>query len=464
LRSRGLQILRSRQTGIIARGTAHKRHGEIKRTPTVRFSLRLHICPALRAAFPLTLSPFPDSLPGVSRLEEHYKQVWTEFTTWAGRAVFHLGPATGLSASFFEGDSSFGHLRVAFLFGLAAMAALIWSNFDRERRHDPFLADLLRLGLRYYLAGMMMGYGLAKFGHRQFPSSAQLPEYMVERYGDSSPMRLLWAFMGYSPGYKAFTGIVEILSGTLLLFRRTATLGALVGMAAMANVAMLDICYDVGLKLFTCHLLIFMVVLAWPDRGRLFSLLVLNRATEPAAVTPVPSARWVRIARFALKAAVIGGFIYQAVAWDQPVMALFRPAKAPTAAAVEGVFDVQAFVRNEVPIPAWADPKRWQVVTFTPLFQTIGVHLTNGDKFFFHGVIDAAEGTLTLAQSGPTFKSATVAMNVPIVLKYIRSSPDELTLDGIVDGAHLTLRLHRSDLLLLSRGFHWIDDGGPGNR
>jgi uncharacterized membrane protein YphA (DoxX/SURF4 family) len=415
--------------------------------------------------FPLTLSPLPDDLPGVSGLEEHYKQLWTEFTTWAGRALFHLGPVSGFTAGFFEGDSSLGHLRVALLLVLAAMAALLWSNFDRERRHDPFLSALLRLGLRYYLAGMMMDYGLAKFGHRQFPSSAELPEYMVERYGDSSPMRLLWAFMGYSPGYKLFTGIVETLSGTLLLFRRTTTLGALVGIAAMANVAMLDISYDVGLKLFTCHLLIFMAVLAWPDRGRLFRLLVLNRATEPGAVAPVPSARWARTAGFALKVLVIGGFIYKAVAWDQPVGALFRPATAPTGSAVEGVFDVQTFVRDGVPIPAWTDPKRWQVMTFTTLwFQTIGVHLPNGDKFFFHGMIDAAEGTLTLSQTGPTFKSANITMRNPIVFKYVRPSPDDLTLDGIVDGAHLALRLHRSDLLLLNRGFHWIDDGGPGNR
>jgi uncharacterized membrane protein YphA (DoxX/SURF4 family) len=415
--------------------------------------------------FPLTLSPFPGSLPGVSRLEEHYKQLWTEFTSWAGRAVFHLAPATGLSASFFEGDSSFGHLRIAFLFGLAAIAALIWSNFDRQRRHEPFLADLLRLGLRYYLAGMMMGYGLAKFGHRQFPSSSELPEYMVERYGDSSPMRLLWTFMGYSPAYKAFTGIVETLTGALLLFRRTTTLGALVGLAAMANVAMLDICYDVGLKLFTCHLLAFLVVLAWPDRGRLLNVLVFNRPAEPAAATPVWSAAWARISGFALKAAVIGGFLYQGIAWDRPVGSFFRPVKT-TAASPElaGSFEVETFARNGGTIPAWSDPRRWQVLTFTPLFQTIGIHLANGDKFFLHGVIDAPAGILSVTKIGTTFKSADTPTPQPIVLKYAHPAPDELQLDGVVDGARLVLTLHRSNLLLLNRGFHWIDDDGPGNR
>ncbi len=432
-----------------------------------RFGFRFGFAYVLLYAlpFPLTLSPFPNSLPGVSRLEEHYKQVWTEFTTWAGHAVFHLGPGTGLSASFFDGDSSLGHLRVALLFGLAALVALVWSNFDRERRHDPFLADLLRLGLRYYLAGMMMGYGLAKFGHRQFPSSVELPEYMVERYGDSSPMRLLWAFMGYSPGYKAFTGIVEVLSGALLLFRRTTTLGALVGIAAMANVAMLDISYDVGLKLFTCHLLVFMVVLAWQDRSRLLNVFVFNRPTEPVAMAPTSPAAWVRISGFALKAAVIGGFLYQAVAWDRPLGSFFSPAEAALAPVeLGGSFEVETFSRNGVTIPAWTDPRRWQVLTFTPLFQTIGVHLANGDKFFLHGSIDAPAGILTVTKIGTTFKAADTPTQQLIVLKYVHPAPDELRLDGIVDGARLVLTLHRSNLLLLNRGFHWIDDDGPGNR
>jgi uncharacterized membrane protein YphA (DoxX/SURF4 family) len=415
--------------------------------------------------FPLSLSPFPRSLPGVAGLETGYGRIWAKLVEWVGRAFFHLSQSVASNPYFLDGDSTFAHLRIALLFALAAMIALAWSLFDRTGRHDRAAGGVLRLGLRYYLAGMMMNYGLAKFGHRQFPSSFELPEYMVERYGDSSPMRLLWAFMGYSTGYRIFTGLMETLSGSLLLFRRTTTLGSLVGIAAMANVAMLDCFYDVGLKLFTCHLLIFMVVLAWPDRHRLANVLLYNRPAAPVPVTPPWSSRWRRISGTALKAAVIGGFIYLALAWDEPVRSVLKPAGgASDAIKLEGAFDVQAFVRNEIPIPAWTDPLRWQVVTFTPLFQTIGVHLTNGDKLFYHGVIDAAEGTLTLDKTGNTFKAANTPASRPMVFKYVHPSPDELTLDGLVGGAHLIIRLHRADLLLLRRGFHWISDDGPYNR
>jgi hypothetical protein len=268
--------------------------------------------------------------------------------------------------------------------------------------------------------------------------------------------------MGYSAWYKSFTGMVEILSGALLLSRRTTTLGALVGIAAMTNVAMLDLCYDVGAKLFSCHLLLFMVILALPDWRRLVDLLLRNRATESVLLAPPLSVRWLKVSGVMLKTAVIGGFIYAGV--DDSVRAILRPASAPSAAvSLEGVFDVRDFVQNDVPVPAWSDPKRWQTVTFTPLFGTIGIHLTNGDKFFYDGVIDAADGSLTITKVATSFKNENAAKIDPIVFKYVYRSPNELTLDGIVGDAHLVIRLHRSDLLLLSRGFHWINDG-PFNR
>jgi hypothetical protein len=163
-----------------------------------------------------------------------------------------------------------------------------------------------------------------------------------------------------------------------------------------------------------------------------------------------------------LKTTVIGGFIYMGL--GDSVRSILRPTTAPSAAiSLEGVFDVQDFIRNDIPVPAWSDPKRWQTVTFTPLFGTIGIHLANGDKFFYDGVINAADGTLTITKVGTTFKNENATKIGPVVLKYVCSSPAELTLDGIVGGAHLVMRLHRSDLLLLNRGFHWINEG-PFNR
>ncbi len=57
-------------------------------------------------------------------------------------------------------------------------------------------------------------------------------------------MGVLWWMMGSSPAYTIFSGSIETLGGALLLFRRTATLGAIVSAGAMLNVWMLNMCYD----------------------------------------------------------------------------------------------------------------------------------------------------------------------------------------------------------------------------
>jgi uncharacterized membrane protein YphA (DoxX/SURF4 family) len=121
-----------------------------------------------------------------------------------------------------------------------------------------FTRDFLRLGL----AVTMVVYGFSKVWVRQFPPLDEWTAF--QSYGDSSPMGLLWRFMGHSPTYERFTGFAEVLAGVLLATRRTATPGALVMVAVMANVVMLNFCFDVPVKLASTHLLVFALVSARP--------------------------------------------------------------------------------------------------------------------------------------------------------------------------------------------------------
>ena len=55
--------------------------------------------------------------------------------------------------------------------------------------------------------------------------------------------------------YEIFAGCAETLGGILLLTPRTTTLGALVCLADMIQVFMLNMTYDVPVKLFSFHLI-----------------------------------------------------------------------------------------------------------------------------------------------------------------------------------------------------------------
>src|SRR5206468_1346164 len=81
----------------------------------------------------------------------------------------------------------------------------------------------------------VLGYGISKVFFGQFP--LPFPGRLVQRFGDASPMGLMWTFMGASPAYVFFAGAMETIGAGLLLFRRTTTLGALVLSGVMLNVA-----------------------------------------------------------------------------------------------------------------------------------------------------------------------------------------------------------------------------------
>lgn len=100
---------------------------------------------------------------------------------------------------------------------------------------------------------------------------------LVIPYGDFSPMGVLWSFMGSALAYTVFAGLGECLGALLVLVPRTRTLGALVLVGVLANVAMLNYAYDVPVKLFSTQLLLIAVGLLLVDGRRLFALFVANR-------------------------------------------------------------------------------------------------------------------------------------------------------------------------------------------
>jgi len=101
-------------------------------------------------------------------------------------------------------------------------------------------------------------YGFSKV----FPLQMQLslPD-MVERWGDFSPMGALWSFMGASKPYTILAGSAEALAGLLFLFHRTTLLGAMISFGVMFDVAALNYCYDVPVKLYSTNLVLISVFL-----------------------------------------------------------------------------------------------------------------------------------------------------------------------------------------------------------
>jgi uncharacterized membrane protein YphA (DoxX/SURF4 family) len=345
---------------------------------------------------------------------------------------------------------------------LSLIAAAVWSLLDRRHAREVRIRELLRVVIRYTLAFVILGYGLSKVFLGQFspPSAARL----TETYGESSPMGLLWAFMGASPAYVFFSGAAETLGGLLLLFRRTTTLGALVLATALTNVVMLNLCYDVPAKINSLHYLAMAIFLLVPELGRLANLLVLHRPTQVALRPLVLPSRWMRNTRGILKYGIIAYILFSAV---KPGVERLTRDPAPW---YNGSWDITAFNRdgNDVPATA-ANPTRWKRLEVRPYAQKNYVrwHSIDGSYSDLYALsIDEKAQTMTLAPDSRIEATKPGRLTGPATITYTRLDADHLLLAGKVGSDTLSMQLQRvvaRDALLMSRGFHWISEE-PFNR
>ena len=259
---------------------------------------------------PLFLNNYP-SLGGGGFSDEGLAISWGHVFTvpglWVARHVFHLtGPMpTGNSGDNGDVAEEFGRLLLAVV--IAIVVAACWTIADRQRPRSRWVGDALRVLLRFSIALGLASYAVAKLLPLQFPSPATLT--LEQRVGDLTPMTLLWTFMGYSRPYAFFGGVMELAVVVLLCFRRTATLGALICMAVMTNVALMNYGYDVPVKLYATMIVLSAAVLMLYDAPRLIALFVINKTVPPAPLSSLPQDRIPTWLRWTIKFGLVGSVL-----------------------------------------------------------------------------------------------------------------------------------------------------------
>ncbi|ULH15674.1 hypothetical protein MF271_03265 [Deinococcus sp. KNUC1210] len=111
---------------------------------------------------------------------------------------------------------------------------------------------------------------------------------MLTPYGEMSHMGLLWRMVGASPLFERVGGWAEVILAFLLLSRCTSLPGALLSAGVMGFVFLLNISFDVWVKLFSGHLFVSSLLVLTPYLGNL-SRLLQNQPTQPVSYPATPA-------------------------------------------------------------------------------------------------------------------------------------------------------------------------------
>lgn len=404
----------------------------------VRWSLATRI--AFRFAFSyLSLFCFPFlGFLTPDWLSRQYFALWYRIVAWAAPHVIGDGHKI-VSGEGAVSNTPYGWVLFLCYLATAVAATVIWSALDRKRNEYERLHAWLRFVLRFVLASAMLNYGAIKIIPTQMISPPL--SILAQPLGDLAPNYLLWWTVGASPAYETFTGLAELVGGLLLLVPRTTLVGALVCAADMLTVFMLNMCYDVIVKLYSCHLLILALVLIAPELRRLANLLIFNRRVEPARITPLFArprlARIPHVLLFLLGVYLVGADFAWAV---ERYESRNRP-KSP----FHGVWSVETYAVDGREMPMFQDPERWRWVTFGRP-KGMSAELMIGSDRPFTVDLRMKEKTMILRTSGGGEGK----------LSFERPDANVLVLDGVIDGHRTQATLRR--MALLGPRFHWVRD------
>jgi len=195
---------------------------------------------------------------------------------WIGKELFKINYEYEVSGNG-SGDHTFAYLTLFVTIILTAITTIVWSVLDRNRKSYNKLLYWFLVFLRIVLVAAMLLYGFVKVFKLQFPSASLA--HLLDPLGDFSPMGLAWTYMGFSKGFNVFVGFMEVLGGLLLIPRRTQTLGSFIVIGVMTQVAMMNFCYDIPVKLFSVHL-VFMALVIFITDNRFLNVFIKNKAVE----------------------------------------------------------------------------------------------------------------------------------------------------------------------------------------
>ncbi|KKO89846.1 hypothetical protein AAW12_20055 [Sphingobacterium sp. Ag1] len=336
-----------------------------------------------------------------------------------------------------SGDTSYAWVCLLILFILALVGAALWSILDRKRANYNFLFYWLTTAIRYYVAFMLINYGLIKLFYMQMqpPRLTQL----LQPLGEYSPMGLAWTYIGYSQGYNILIGSIEILSG-LLLFRKTMVFGALITVATSINIMAVNYFYDVPVKMLSTALLLLSIFLLLPYVKALYAIFISGKPVQLLPIQQPPfNKSWKRKSLFIAKLALLILFMVQQVMGICSTKKMM--AEYLKKSSLYGIYRIE-----EAGTPRKTIPENWRLIVFEIDNNKVLIRTSDYNPQKESVVIDAVGKKITLNN---------------YQFDYQINQDGNILLTKAFDDHTEQIKLIKQDVQafeLMQRKFHWVQE------
>jgi len=259
------------------------------------------------------------------------------------------------------------YINLILVFVGAVIGGTIWTLLDKKSTQYSKLYYWIRVLARYRLAYGMVGWGLKKAFPMQmvYPTVGMLNTPFI----DFAEKKLYWSHVGISFEYTVFLGFAEILPGLLLLYRRTAVLGAALAAVVTFNICIANHAYDAGVAVPAAYFAIIGIFIAWYDLPKIWNLLVNEKDfLQPYRFNPVFKERWQKYLVNGMKWSF--NILFVPVAAGMWAYGFFNGnnyniPSTPGLPDTKGIYNVTEFRLNNQVIPySPTDSIRWQDAIF----------------------------------------------------------------------------------------------------
>ena len=150
-----------------------------------------------------------------------------------------------------------------------------------DQRAEPDMKKSVRIA-RWIAAVIMIAYGFAKLTGSQF---TVLDSELSKPMGEVNGFWLTWYYFGSSAAYRTIVALVEIGGGLLLIWPRTALIGALALLPVVGNIIVIDILFGIVNALPAAVLaMICLITVIRPHARRIAEAVLLNFDSSRRAV------------------------------------------------------------------------------------------------------------------------------------------------------------------------------------